>query len=293
MLRLLLHNKGEASDPGPSDILGLLERRATFVDTSGPGFQRLLLTELTSAAPKLPEALGELPGGECTRLCVVLVEVAKEQRRHCLRCLNLRETCHDNLGIRLVFCGTVEFSGGIAAARTSHLTKMVPALVERLLEHLELLHTEEILQALQSLSDLGYRDNYLSDRFAEALKARLSVEAQPVLKALRVLARQSEVSFLELFSSLLQESMSVRKTCWLETRTFLSLADWTWRGASGVRSVGHGGGDEHRKVAVFLHRDVPRMVAAVHREVEKQHAEAHRFWEALQVDEIARCIWKK
>lgn len=40
--------------------------------------------------------------------------------------------------------------------------------------------------------------------------------------------------------------------------------------------------DERRKVAVFLHRDVPRMVAAVHREVEKQHAEAHRFWEELK-----------
>ena len=89
---------------------------------NAPGGKQKGLRVLFLASPKLCRKPCLL-----FRLCVVLVEVAKEQRRHCLRCLNLRETCHDNLGIRLVFCGTVEFSGGIAAARTSHLTKMVPA----------------------------------------------------------------------------------------------------------------------------------------------------------------------
>eukprot|EP00435_Cladocopium_sp_Y103_P025145 s2863_g6.t1 len=162
----------------PVDLETYLLRRGTPIEPHGAGFERLLLTELTAKVERFPDDLAELPGSECTRLCAILVQVASREQRTSL---------------------------------PPFIAKIVPALVERLHCQLEVLHTEEIASALALLSDLGYRDDYLSDCFAEALRARLPLReasAQLFCDALKALARQSTAAFLDLLSPLLQDLVS-------------------------------------------------------------------------------------
>ncbi|CAE7794655.1 unnamed protein product, partial [Symbiodinium microadriaticum] len=63
---------------------------------------------------------------------------------------------------------------GTGPAIPGFVAKLVPALVHRLLEQLELLSAEDMLCAWSALSaDLCYSDDYLCDRFSNALMLRI------------------------------------------------------------------------------------------------------------------------
>ncbi|CAL1163309.1 unnamed protein product [Cladocopium goreaui] len=176
--QLLNESQTRKVTSAPMDLETYLQTRGMPTETHGAGFERLLLTELTAKVERFPDDLAELPGSECTRLCAVLVQVARREQRTSL---------------------------------PPFIAKIVPALVERLRAQLEVLHTEEIALALALLSDLGYRDDYLSDCFAEALRARLPLREASVqlfCNALHALARQSVAAFLDLLSPLLQDLVS-------------------------------------------------------------------------------------
>ncbi|CAE8634064.1 unnamed protein product [Polarella glacialis] len=178
--------------------------RINFSSGTGEGFHKLLLGELTAGgSPQSATlAVASLSASDCAELSRVLAQLARsEARSRSLAGLG---------GPRATIAGPPPY-----------LAKLVPPLVERLLLQLELMRPEELVVSLEALSlGLGYRSDYLADRFGEALKLRLvPVSCSPqsglgnesndgsqlLRRGLRALAWQGLVPFSELLGAALED----------------------------------------------------------------------------------------
>jgi len=106
---------------------------------------------------------------------------------------------------------------GSSAPPPPFLARICPALAAHLLQNLERLQTEELVCALEALScGLRYQDDYLADRFVEALKPRLvplfagiggtqQERTSQLARSLQALAWQRPVAFVDLLRPVLEE----------------------------------------------------------------------------------------
>ncbi|CAE7439498.1 unnamed protein product [Symbiodinium natans] len=189
---LELHNEPAET---PQSLCSLLHRRAMQrCDTAGGrSFEKLLLTELSAGSPASPRAataLAALRPEDCARLCGVLGHFARQQR------------------------ATATRSGPAVPA---YVARLVPGLVRRLIELLEILSAEDMVRAWEALSaDLCYSDDYLSDRLSHALAARIFPvrgEAQAAVLR-RALGAAANGSSLAPFFELLQSGVEDLHACW-------------------------------------------------------------------------------
>lgn len=148
-----LQSERLASCSRPTSVEDILLRKMLDqlgVVRDGAGFHRLLLGELRQPA----EAIGSLSASESVDLFLALALLTKAETPAPVR------------------------AGQVTAVAPrplpAYLARMCPPLVERTLQGLEALRPEELLQVVEVLVlDLGYEDDYLGHRLAEALVRRL------------------------------------------------------------------------------------------------------------------------
>jgi len=160
----------------------------------GYGFHQLLLRETAIRAT----ALDWLTPSDCVDLASVLADLATQSRGEAAA-----STCAPATPV-------IPCPSPATPAPPPHLARLVPPLVERVLEVLEVVRTEELVRLLELLgSGLGYRDDYFAGRIAEALRPRLARAAESAShpggelqrRALRALAWQGPAAVEDLDST--------------------------------------------------------------------------------------------
>eukprot|EP00933_Yihiella_yeosuensis_P034272 TRINITY_DN27784_c0_g1_i1.p1 TRINITY_DN27784_c0_g1~~TRINITY_DN27784_c0_g1_i1.p1 ORF type:complete len:637 (-),score=97.77 TRINITY_DN27784_c0_g1_i1:9-1919(-) len=177
----------------------------SFLITDGTGFHRQLLGRLAEEASECGGML-ELSPSDCTMLSTVLAKSTGK-------------------------AGFNESVSNQSALPPQYLSRLCPPLVEQILEKLELLKSDELLASVESLClHLGYRDDYLADRCADALKLRLlpvfsdvqyhenasefhEVSILLLCRALRALSTQALVPFVELLGPALKALAKHAEKC--------------------------------------------------------------------------------